>query len=143
MQVLIVEDNSFNGFCLNRLINNIYKFAQITIVTHSFQALKHLAENSSDLIILDGNLASSDSVNGPALAGIIWEKYPHKPIIAWTDCENMRTAFAKVFKRHNKPLNEFTCWPKVISEDTIIESLLHLANTSYWDIRSVPQIKRA
>lgn len=132
MQVLIVEDNSFNAFCLSRLITGICKFAKITVVTNGCKALQYLEEANPDLIILDGDLGANDAqTTGPMLAGQLFKKFPHKPIIAWTDCESMRHAFAKVFDQHSKSFNEFNSWPKLISKDKIEATLNYLGKNSH------------
>lgn len=125
MRVLIVEDNAFNAFCLSRLLQTISKQLKIKVVSESSSALNYLSQYEVSLIILDGNLQGSDylSRSGPALANIIWSNNPQIPIIAWSDSEDMRVAFAEIFKQHNKVFNEGSCWPKAIDCDFILKSL--------------------
>lgn len=129
MRVLIVEDNAFNAFCLTRLLESVYQQqVQIIVVNDSLSALNYLAQNNVALVILDGDLGVSDGVNcnGPALADAIWSNDPQLPIVAWSDSDSMRSAFAEVFKRYNQLLNEYTCWTKVVSQERIRQSLAYL-----------------
>ncbi|CDZ76033.1 Response regulator receiver domain protein [Legionella massiliensis] len=130
MQILIVEDNAFNAYCLSRLFAFINKKLEIRIVNSSFAALSYLRENNPALVILDGDLGVSDGLhcNGPALANLIWLTNPLLPIVIWSDSEAMRTAFTDVFGQHEKLINEHNCWPKVVSAERISSSLPFLLN---------------
>lgn len=128
MRVLIVEDGAFNAFCLTRLLEGVCQQVQVNVVSDSLSALNYLMHNNPSLVIVDGYLRVGDglSCNGPALVDAIWQTNPHLPVIAWSDCENMRHAFAKIFKQYNKPFNEYTCWTKVVSQERIRMSLPYL-----------------
>ncbi|KTD33781.1 two component sensor and regulator histidine kinase response regulator [Legionella nautarum] len=125
MRILIVEDNAFNAFCLSRLLETINKQIKLKLVNDSLSALCYLAQYEVALIILDGDLGASDGVkcNGPALADVIWLNHPSIPIIAWSDSEEMRTAFSAVFRKHNKEFNDYSCWKKEVKVDLIQQSL--------------------
>ncbi|MDI1352503.1 MAG: response regulator, partial [bacterium] len=95
MRVLIVEDNAFNAFCLRRLLESVMTFGTVTIVNNSRAALSLINNYSPDLVIIDGDLgAFNDGLhcNGPELATIILGKYPHLPLIAWSDSIELREA---------------------------------------------------
>ncbi|WP_019215569.1 response regulator [Legionella tunisiensis] len=128
MRVLIVEDGAFNAFCLTRLLEGVCQQAQVTVVRDSLSALNYLTYNTPSLVIVDGYLSAGDGLNchGPALVDALWQTNPHLPVIAWSDCENMRQAFAEIFKQYNKPFNEYTCWTKVVSHERIRMSLPYL-----------------
>lgn len=128
MRVLIVEDNVFNAFCLSRLLTVVDKQVQITIIQDSVEALNLIQESDFSFVVLDGNLGATDGLqcNGPTLADVIWQLKPNLPIVAWTDSEVMRHAFFEVFNRHNKLLNEYNCWTKVVSQERIHQSIAHL-----------------
>jgi CheY-like chemotaxis protein len=130
MSVLIVEDNAFNAFCIKRLFAFINNELDLTIVPDSFSALSYLAENNPALVILDGDLSTSDGCycNGPVLAELILRTNPQLPIIAWSNSEPMRAAFAEVFRQHNRLLNDYNCWPKIVSVERINNSLSFLLN---------------
>ena len=125
MRVLIVEDNAFNAFCLRRLLESVVTSVSVAIVNNSQSALSLIHSSSPDMIVIDGDLgALNDGVycNGPELASVVLQKYPHLPLIAWSDSEVMKEAFAHVFKRHNKPYNEYNNWTKVISHERICKT---------------------
>ncbi|MGQ3889339.1 response regulator [Legionella sp. CNM-1927-20] len=128
MRVLVVEDSTFNAFCLTRLLQVVYTQINVTVVNDSVQALAYLQNNVPALIILDGDLKASDGLecNGPALAHTIWSSYKYIPIIAWTNSEIMRQAFADVFRQHNKPFHDYHCWQKIVSLERIAQSLSYL-----------------
>lgn len=128
MRVLIVEDNAFNAFCLTRLLTTVNKQIQITVVNDSLAALAYLAENDVSFVVVDGDLGVVDGLNcnGPSLAELIWQNQPNMPLIAWTDSDTTRRAFIEIFKQYNKPINEYTCWTKVVSQDRIRQSLTYL-----------------
>ncbi|KTD22743.1 two component sensor and regulator, histidine kinase response regulator [Legionella lansingensis] len=127
MRVLIVEDNAFNAFCLSRLLTTVDKQLQVAVVNDSLSAINYLAENDVSLVILDGDLGAADGLhcNGPALAEHIWQNDSHFPLIAWSDSECMRNAFVDIFRKYNKPLNDYTCWTKVVSQERIRQSLIY------------------
>ncbi|KTD62494.1 response regulator [Legionella shakespearei] len=125
MRVLIVEDNAFNAFCLRRLLESVVASIGVTIANNSQAAMTHINNTSFDMVVIDGDLgAVSDSAycNGPELAHIILQKNPHLPIIAWSDSESMRDAFALVFKHYDRLYNEYNCWTKVISLERICKT---------------------
>lgn len=128
MRILIVEDGAFNAFCLTQLLEAVFEPVQVVLAKDSISALNELSQNSPALVILDGHLGASDGLycNGPALASAIWLLNPQMPIIAWSDSEAMRLAFAEVFKQHNKVFNDYTCWTKVVSQERIRQSLPYL-----------------
>jgi CheY-like chemotaxis protein len=125
MRILIVEDNAFNAFCLSRLLETINKQIKLKLVNDSLSALCYLAQYEVSLIILDGDLGARAGLkcNGPALADVIWLNHPYIPIIAWSDSEEMRTAFSAVFRQHNKAFNDYSCWKKEVKMDLIQQSL--------------------
>ncbi|HHF7344596.1 TPA: response regulator [Legionella feeleii] len=131
MRVLIVEDGAFNAFCLTRLLESVCQQAQVTVVGDSLSALNYLRDNTPALVIVDGHLRAGDGLkcNGPALVDAIWQTNPHLPVLAWSDCETMRHAFAEIFKQYNKPFNEHTYWPKVVSHERIRMSFSYLLRT--------------
>lgn len=125
MRILIVEDNAFNAFCLRRLLESVVTSVSVTIVNNSQAALCHIDNNSFDMVVIDGDLgAASDKAycNGPDLAHLILQKNPLLPIIAWSDSESMREAFALVFKQYDRLYNEYNCWTKVISLERICKT---------------------
>ncbi|WP_419419875.1 response regulator [Legionella sp. D16C41] len=128
MRVLVVEDSTFNAFCLTRLLQVVNSQINVTVVIDSVQALTYLQHTTPELIILDGDLKASDGLgcNGPALAHTIWSNYKYIPIIAWTNSENMRQAFAEVFSRHNRSFHDYNCWQKIVSPERIAQSLSYL-----------------
>lgn len=125
MSILIVEDNAFNAFCIKRLFAFINSELELTVVPDGFSAFSYLAENRPELVILDGDLSVSGTFycNGPALAELIWRTNPQLPIIAWSNSEAMRAAFAQVFMQHSRQLNDYNCWPKIVSVERINKSL--------------------
>ncbi len=124
MRVLIVDDNAFNAFCLCRLLESVVTSISVTIVNNSQAALSHVNDNLPDMVVMDGDLGTTDELhcNGPALTDALLQKYPYLPIIAWSDSESMREAFAVVFKQYNKPVNEYNTWTKVIGMDRICKT---------------------
>ncbi|KTD18031.1 response regulator [Legionella jordanis] len=132
MRVLIVEDNAFNAFCLTRLLTISNKQIQPIVVENSIQALSYLEENDASFVIMDGDLGASDGIycNGPALVEMIWQQHPSIAIVVWSDSESMRHAFEDVFRKYNKPLNDYTCWTKVVSQERIRQSLTYLTGES-------------
>ncbi|KTD66282.1 response regulator [Legionella spiritensis] len=133
MRVLIVEDNTFNAFCLTRLLQEVHPHVQVTTVGDSISALSAIAQELPSLIIMDGDLGASDGLhcNGPALADLIWQNNPSLPMIAWSDSEGMRHAFARIYKLHKKPFNDMLCWPKIVAQERIRQSLMQLRLLSY------------
>jgi len=126
MRVLIVEDNEFNAFCLRRLLESVMTSGRVTVVNNSNAALSLFYSHPFDLVIIDGGLGAvrgnGTYCNGPELAQILLYKYPHLPLIAWTDSEPMRHAFAETFKQHDRPLNDFTLWNKTVPVETICKA---------------------
>lgn len=130
MRVLIIEDNTFNAFCLTRLFEAICKQAQVSVVTDSIEALSTLEAFNPHLVILDGDLGAGDGCycNGPVLADLILRQFPNKALVAWTDNEPMRQAFADVFKTHQKPFNDTTIWSKIMCHNKLYQILAELAS---------------
>ncbi|MDX1836339.1 response regulator [Legionella taurinensis] len=128
MRVLIVEDNAFNAFCLTRLLQSVQPAVQVTVVNDSLNALNVIESDEVSLVIVDGDLGASDGLlcNGPALADALWELKPSLPVIAWTDSEMMRSAFAETFKQQQKCFNDIYCWPKIVSQERISLALNYL-----------------
>lgn len=125
MRVLIVEDNAFNAFCLRRLLESVVTSISVTIVNNSQAALSFMNNYCPDIVVMDGDLgASNDEVNcnGPELAGILMQKYPQLPIIAWSDSDIMREDFIQVFKNYGRLLNEYNTWTKVIGLERICKT---------------------
>ncbi|HDV5711164.1 TPA: response regulator [Legionella pneumophila] len=122
MRVLIVEDSAFNAFCLRRLLESVVASISVTIVNNSQAALSFANNYCPDIVVVDGDLGASPdemNCNGPELAGILLQKYPQLPIVAWSDSDAMREDFIKVFKSHGLFLNEYNTWPKVIGLERI------------------------
>ncbi|CEK12098.1 response regulator [Legionella hackeliae] len=144
MRVLIVEDNAFNAFCLTRLLTTVNKQIQATVVGDSLSALNYLAENEVAFVIMDGDLGATDGLycNGPALVETIWQQNSQLPVVAWSDSESMRKAFADVFKQYNKTLNDYTCWTKIVSHERIRQSLPYLLAQNFENYLSVKQKKQ-
>jgi len=132
MRVLIIEDNTFNAFCLRRMLESVVASVSVTVVDNSQDALSVIALNMPDLVIMDGELKLINewSRHGPQLAAILLEKYPHLPVIAWTDSEFMREAFVKVFMRHNLLIKDHTVWAKVISPERIRTTMSYYFGTN-------------
>ncbi|MDP1603489.1 MAG: response regulator [Legionella sp.] len=129
MHVLIIEDSAFNAFCLTRLMQAACPQIQVITINNSVGVLSFLEKNRPSLIILDGDLRPNDELNcnGPALADAIWSNHSNQlPIIAWTDSESMRLAFAEVFKQHKKPFNDYHYWTKVVSQKRILQTIAYL-----------------
>lgn len=124
MRVLIVEDNAFNAFCLRRLLESVVTSVTVTIVNNSQDAMHIINNNLPNMVVVDGDLGASDGTycNGPELINTLLQKYPHLPIIAWSDSAQMREAFAAVFHQHDKLLNEYNSWTKVISLERICKT---------------------
>lgn len=139
MHILIVEDNAFNAFCLSGLLQATHQRITISVVSNSVNALEFLKKHSPFLIILDGDLRAHDELhcNGPALADSIWTLNPRASIIAWTDSDLMRQAFAKTFNQHNKPFTEHHCWTKIVSRERIIQSLSHILKDQNQDMTEI------
>lgn len=125
MLVLIVADNEFNAYCLTRLIESTCDKVRVMTVNGSYAALRKIAEKNPDLVVLDGDLGVGEGLycNAPALADLLWRKFPKTPVIAWTDCERTRLAFADVFKRHNKQFDEQSIWPKTVYAQRLRKTL--------------------
>ncbi|WP_454784746.1 response regulator [Legionella sp. WA2024007413] len=121
MRVLIIEDNVFNAFCLSRLLESVSAPISIDVVSNSQDALSFIDTHAPDLVIIDGelNLIDEFSTHGPQLAAVILQKYPHLPLIAWSDSEFMRGAFAKVFIQYNRLVNEYNTWTKTVNQTCI------------------------
>ncbi len=124
MRVLIVEDNAFNAFCLRRLLESVVTSVSVSIVNNSQAAVSHINGNLPDMVVVDGDLGAIDELhcNGPELVNILLRRHPYLPIIAWSDSESMRDAFAVVFNQYNKPLNEYNTWTKVIGIERICKT---------------------
>lgn len=129
MHLLIVEDNAFNAYCLQRLLETLAPGIKIHSVSNSVEAIAAVKSSSPDCIVLDGDLGISDGLNcnGPALADLIWKHHPQMHIIAWTDSEVMRSAFNRVYQQHDKPFNEYSCWTKIVSQERVRKSLFNRA----------------
>jgi CheY-like chemotaxis protein len=128
MRVLIVEDNAFNAFCLRRLLESAVASISVTIVHNSKAALSQVNHHAPDMVVIDGDLeASNDGTqcNGPELAHILLQKYPDLPLIAWSNSDSMRVVFMHVFKHHDKPINEYNTWNKLISVEHISKTWNH------------------
>jgi CheY-like chemotaxis protein len=121
MRVLIIEDNSFNAFCLSRLLESVITSVSITVASNSQEALSSMETNVPDLVIVDGELSLPDesSVHGPQLADVILQKHPDLPLIAWSDSEFMLGSFSKIFTQHNRLVNEYNTWSKTVSPECI------------------------
>ncbi|QDP71606.1 response regulator [Legionella israelensis] len=139
MHLLIVEDNSFNANCLQRLLETVSNDLKINLVNNSTEASSMIKSNPPDCIILDGDLGVTDGLNchGPALAEAIWQHYPHMHIIAWTDSEAMRQAFKAVYNLHGKSFNEYCCWPKIVSQERLHKSMAYF-NQQFHSVRKNP-----
>lgn len=125
MHVLIIEDSAFNAFCLSRLLEAVAASVSITVANNSKDALSSISVNMPDLVIIDGelNLIDELSTHGPQLAAVLLQKYPHLPLIAWSDSEFMRGAFTKVFTQHNRLVNEYNTWTKTVNAECIHKTL--------------------
>jgi CheY-like chemotaxis protein len=132
MRVLIIEDNAFNAFCLSRLLESVAGSVSIDTVSTSQDALSFIETHVPDLVILDGELQLINelSTHGPQLASIILQKNPHLPLIAWSDSEFMRGAFAKVFIQYNRLVNEYNTWAKTVSLECIKKTWSYYFNES-------------
>ncbi|QEY53303.1 response regulator [Legionella longbeachae] len=121
MHVLIIEDNAFNAFCLSRILETVIPSVSVTVENNSQDALSAIDNHVPDLVIIDGelNLIDELSTHGPQFAAILLQKHPHLPLIAWSDSEFMRGAFAKVFMQNNRKINEFNSWSKTVSPNDI------------------------
>lgn len=121
MRVLIIEDNAFNAFCLSRLLESVVATVAIDVVSNSQDALSFIDTHVPDLVVIDGELDLIDefSTHGPQLAAVILQKYPHLPLISWSDSEFMRGAFAKVLIQYNRLVNEYNTWTKTVSPECI------------------------
>jgi hypothetical protein len=53
------------------------------------------------------------------------QQYPHLPLIAWSDSEFMRGAFAKIFTQHNRLVNEYNIWTKSVDLECIRRSFAY------------------
>lgn len=147
MRVLVVEDNAFNAFCLRRLLESVIGSVSVTIVNNSQAALLQVNSNVPDLLIIDGDLgAPNDGIhcNGPELAQVLLRKYPDLPLVAWSDSEHMREAFVRVFHQHDKVLNEYNAWTKIICQERISLTMTHYfgdfiggQNASFFDKQSL------
>ena len=122
MRVLIVEDNSFNAFCLTRLLQTVFPKLEI----HS------AADSTYAIVIVDGCLGATDGIhcNGPALADAIWSQDNNQHVIAWTDSKAQHQAFAETFKQHRQLFSEATCWPKIVTAERIENALAPVLKAS-------------
>ncbi len=127
MRILIVEDNSFNAFCLSRLLEATIRPAQLQVANDADKALLQLNKFRPDLLILDGDLGKSSHYNGPMLADKIWTSSSECVIVAWTDNIERDSDFAEVFKRHNKDFDHYTRWSKNVSASELVQAVLHLS----------------
>jgi len=130
MRILIVEDSSFNAYCLQRLLETVSQKIVVRVCYNSIEAYELMSSFQPDCVILDGDLGGTDGVlcNGPALADTLWHHFPHTHIIAWTDSDDsMREAFQNVFQQHSKLFNEYSCWTKIVSQERIRKSLAYFA----------------
>lgn len=121
MNVLIIEDNAFNAFCLSRILETVIPSVSVTVENNSQDALSAIENHVPDLVILDGelNLINELSTHGPQLAAILLQKHPHLPLIAWSDSEFMRGAFTKIFIQNNRIVNEYNTWSKTVGPNDI------------------------
>jgi DNA-binding NarL/FixJ family response regulator len=124
MRVLIVEDNAFNAFCLRRLLESVLGTScVITVVDNSHAALTLIYRSSApDLIIIDGQLGAPDSggyCNSPELANILLYKYPELPIVVWSDEDEVRREFMRVFQAHDRLIQDCYFWNKTVDLDFI------------------------
>lgn len=147
MRVLIIEDNAFNAFCLSRILESINASMSIETVSNSQDALAWIESQVPDLVIIDGelNLINEFSTHGPQLASVILQKYPHLPLIAWSDSEFMRSAFAKIFSQSNRLVNEYNTWAKTVSPECIQKTLSYYfdeAETKKQNVYSQATAKR-
>jgi CheY-like chemotaxis protein len=127
MHVLIIEDNSFNAFCLRRLLELVVASVSVVIVNNSQDALSSIEISVPDVVIIDGELSLVDelSIHGPQLAAVLLQKYPYLPLIAWSDSEFMRGSFAKTFTHHSRLVNEYNTWTKTVDLKCIRRTLTH------------------
>ncbi|KTD20186.1 response regulator [Legionella londiniensis] len=145
MLVLIVADNEFNAYCLTRLIEATCNTVQVTMANGSFAALQEMAESKPDLVVLDGDLGVGEGryCSAPVLADLLWRKFPHISVIAWTDCDEMRLAFAEVFKQHNKQFNEQSIWPKIVYPQHLQRALKGRPSFAEFVDYGIPVISRS
>lgn len=145
MRVLIIEDNSFNAFCLRRLLESNIALVSVTIVNNSRDALSVASIDLPDLVIIDGELCVTyESVShGPQLAAILLQKYPHLPIVAWSDSEYMRGAFAKVFVQNHRLVNEYNTWAKAVSLECIHKTWAYYFGNSVGEKQQVFSLPRS
>ncbi|CEG55603.1 response regulator [Legionella fallonii] len=124
MRVLIVEDSAFNAFCLRRLLESEVTSVMVTIVHDSQAAMSSVNNSLPDIVIIDGDLGATDKpyCNGPELTETLLQKNPYLPIIAWSDSDTMREDFASAFMRHNRLLNEYNIWTKVVGRELICKT---------------------
>ncbi|TAL58566.1 MAG: response regulator [Legionella sp.] len=139
MRVLIVEDNAFNAFCLRRLLESTIAMLSVTIVSNSQAALTLMQQQLPDLVIIDGDLGQVSEIqyNGPILADILIQKYPQLPIIAWSNSASMVQAFAHVFKHHQRSLNQYNCWSKMVNAESILQTWTHYFGESMSDNKAL------
>lgn len=130
MHVLIVEDSAFNAYCLRRILEDSLPMISVDVVSNSTNALALVKHKTPDLIIIDGNLGAEDGsqCNGPTLSGILLDKYPQLPLIAWTDSEQMRTLFASIFDQFNRAMSQYNTWPKVINSERVLSTFDYYFN---------------
>ena len=124
MHILVVEDSSFNAFCLRRLLESNLQDVDVTHVSDSLQAIKALNNQPFDLAILDGDLNATDGLcfNGPTLADTIIQSHPMLPLIAWSDDASFQKAFVDVFQSHHRLINDASVWPKMVTPNRIINT---------------------
>lgn len=121
MRVLIVEDNAFNAFCLRRLLESAVSPVTVSIVNSSKAALLLINNHSPDMVVIDGDLGTSE-YNGPELLDVLLKKYSDLPVIAWSDSDAMKEAFARVLSQNDKQMNEYNTWTKIVSRERICKT---------------------
>ncbi len=145
MRVLIIEDNAFNAFCLSRLLESVISSVAIDVVSNSQDALSFIDTHVPDLVVIDGelNLIDEFSTHGPQLAAVILQKYPHLPLITWSDSEFMRGAFAKVLIQYNRLVNEYNTWNKTVSPECIQKTWAYYFDESVAEKHAFSHITRS
>lgn len=123
MRVLVVEDDAFNAFCLQRVLQLAFLDCQVELAHNSAIALQHLSHTSYDLLVLDGDLGVMEEdklCNGPALLDKLWQEKPRQKAVAWSDSSRMLQEFRSVFHRHGREFTQSCCWPKTITAQKIV-----------------------
>lgn len=140
MRVLIVEDNAFNAFCLRRLIEQVILTVSVNVVQNSHDALAVISNHIPDLVVIDGDLGTTEGLNcnGPELANILLQKYPQLPLVSWSNSESMNESFMQVFRMHGKVYNECTIWTKLVSLESLVQTLnYYFADSHYLQMKNL------